>query len=61
LREARILYDRKEGTEYFQLYCQPILGGFFFEIIERRGGYQGYGARNAPVRLAAQTRLSART
>ena len=61
LREARILYDRKEGTEYFQLYCQPILGGFFFEIIERRGGYQGYGARNAPVRLAAQTRLSAGT
>ena len=28
--------------------------GFFFEIVERRGGYAGYGAKNAPIRLAAQ-------
>ena len=27
---------------------------FFFEIVERRGGYAGFGAVNAPVRLAAQ-------
>ncbi|OTP71942.1 hypothetical protein PAMC26510_22545 [Caballeronia sordidicola] len=26
---------------------------FFLEIVERRGGYEGYGAANAPVRLAA--------
>ena len=32
--------------------------GFFFEIVQRRG-YKGYGAANAPVRLAAQARLSA--
>ena len=23
--------------------------GFFFEVVERRGGYKGYGAANAPV------------
>ena len=59
MREASILYDREDGSEYFQLYCEPILSGFFFEVIERRGGYQGYGARNAPVRLAAQSQHAA--
>ena len=28
----------------------------FFEVVERRGGYDGYGAANAPVRMAAQRR-----
>ena len=31
--------------------------GFFFEIVERRN-YAGFGAVNAPIRLAAQTRLA---
>ena len=30
---------------------------FFFEIVQRRG-YTGFGAANAPIRLAAQTRLA---
>lgn len=54
LRAANILYDQHNGTEYFQIYSQPIFGGFFFEIVERRKGYAGYGARNASARLAAQ-------
>jgi 4-hydroxyphenylpyruvate dioxygenase len=29
---------------------------FFFEIVSREG-YQGFGAPNAPIRLAAQSRL----
>ena len=29
-------------------------GRVFFEIVQRIGGYQGYGAVNAPIRLAAQ-------
>jgi 4-hydroxyphenylpyruvate dioxygenase len=28
----------------------------FFEVLERRGGYEGYGAANSPVRMAAQRR-----
>ena len=56
LKVGDILYDRDGRGEYFQIYSAPIFRGFFFEIVERRGGYQGYGARNAPIRLAAQMR-----
>ncbi len=54
LRAGNILYDRDGKGEYFQIYSQPIFNGFFFEIVQRKGGYQGYGARNAAIRLAAQ-------
>ncbi len=54
LKVEDILYDRSGGGEYFQIYSQPIFNGFFFEIVQRKGGYAGYGARNAPIRLAAQ-------
>ena len=58
MKTHNILYSRNETGEYFQFYSQSLWGGFFIEIVERRGGYSGYGARNAPIRLAAQTRLS---
>jgi 4-hydroxyphenylpyruvate dioxygenase len=58
LRANSILYDREGGAEYFQVYTRTLEGGFFFEIVERRD-YQGYGAANAPIRLASQTRLAA--
>jgi 4-hydroxyphenylpyruvate dioxygenase len=32
------------------------VGRVFFEIVQRTDGYAGYGAANAPVRLAAQRR-----
>lgn len=57
LRAANLLYDRDEGGEYFQLYSRPMGEGFFFEIVERRGGYGGYGAANALFRIAAQRRF----
>lgn len=56
LRFENILYDRDEHGEFFQLYSQTMSEGFFFEIVERRGGYRGYGAANAPFRIAAQKR-----
>lgn len=57
LRAANMLYDRDAQGEYFQLYC-PVYGdGFIFEIVERRGAYQGYGAPNASFRIAAQKRV----
>jgi 4-hydroxyphenylpyruvate dioxygenase len=56
LRAFNILYDQDEDGEYFQFYS-PVFGeGFFFEIVERRGGYKGYGGPNAPFRIAAQKR-----
>ncbi|MGF6228018.1 4-hydroxyphenylpyruvate dioxygenase [Inquilinus ginsengisoli] len=58
LREAGILYDRDGGGgEFFQLYTTSFADRFFFEIVQRRF-YAGFGAANAPIRLAAQTRLA---
>jgi 4-hydroxyphenylpyruvate dioxygenase len=57
LRRSQILYDRDGTAEYFQVYTATLEGGFFFEIVERRN-YAGFGAVNAPIRLAAQTRLA---
>jgi 4-hydroxyphenylpyruvate dioxygenase len=54
LRELGILYDREPGGgELLQLYLTPFDDRFHFELVERRGGYAGYGAPNAPFRLAA--------
>ncbi len=50
-----ILYDRDGDAEYFQFYTRAFARRVFFEVVERRG-YQGYGAVNAPIRLAAQAR-----
>ena len=54
---TNILYDRDGEGEYLQVYTQTFEQRFFFEIVERRH-YAGYGAGNAPVRLAAQARLA---
>ncbi|OWP49839.1 3-dehydroshikimate dehydratase QuiC [Pseudomonas nitroreducens] len=49
-----VLYDRDaHGGELFHVYTEPFEERFFFEIIQRRGGYAGYGAANVAVRLAA--------
>ncbi|MDR5854023.1 TIM barrel protein [Caballeronia sp. LZ062] len=54
MREHNILYDRDErGGEFFHAYTEQLDQRFFLEVIERRGGYDGYGAANAAVRLAA--------
>ena len=57
-REHDILYDRDGDGEYLQVYTEAFEHRFFFEIVERRRGYNGYGAANAPIRLAAQSRLA---
>jgi 4-hydroxyphenylpyruvate dioxygenase len=54
LREHNILFDRAEGGgDFYQLYTMPFEDRFFFEIVQRTGGYDQYGAANAPVRMAA--------
>tara|TARA_R110002020_G_scaffold176756_15_gene369279 strand:+ start:3263 stop:5146 length:1884 start_codon:yes stop_codon:yes gene_type:complete len=57
MRAENILYDADENGAFFQLYSQPFAGQMFFEIVERRDGYAGYGAPNAPFRTAAQKRF----
>jgi 4-hydroxyphenylpyruvate dioxygenase len=56
LRAANVLYDRDDSREYLQLYTAPFADRFFFEVVERRNGYTGFGAANASIRLAAQAR-----
>ncbi|WLQ66825.1 MULTISPECIES: bifunctional sugar phosphate isomerase/epimerase/4-hydroxyphenylpyruvate dioxygenase family protein [Streptomyces] len=56
-RELGILHDRDEKGEFRHCYTVTT-GRVFFELVERVGGYDGYGARNAPVRLAAQHALA---
>ncbi|WP_116950939.1 bifunctional sugar phosphate isomerase/epimerase/4-hydroxyphenylpyruvate dioxygenase family protein [Jiangella endophytica] len=53
MRELGVLYDRDENGDFLHFYTETI-GGVFFEVTQRRGGYDGYGAPNAAVRLAAQ-------
>ena len=56
-RDLGILYDRDDKGEFRHCYTVTT-GRVFFELVERGGGYDGYGARNAPVRLAAQHALA---
>ena len=58
LRAANIMYDEDAGGQFFQLYSMPRKDGFFLEIVQRQGNYQGYGAPNAPFRIAAQKRTA---
>ncbi|WP_019546809.1 sugar phosphate isomerase/epimerase and 4-hydroxyphenylpyruvate domain-containing protein [Streptomyces sulphureus] len=58
-RELGILYDEDaHGT--FRHCCTATTGRLFFELTERRNGYRGYGATDAPVRLAAQRAAESR-
>lgn len=57
LRRWNILYEADEGGEFYQFYGKPLQNGLFFEIVERRADYDGYGAANAPFRIAALKRL----
>lgn len=52
-RELGILYDRDADGAFRHCYTETI-GRLFFELVQRDAGYRGYGAQNAPVRLAAQ-------
>jgi 4-hydroxyphenylpyruvate dioxygenase len=55
LRDNHILYDRDATGEFFQAYTRVFDDRFFFEIVQRKN-YSGFGAPNAPIRLAAQYR-----
>jgi 4-hydroxyphenylpyruvate dioxygenase len=57
LRELDLLYDRSATGTFIHFYTRTI-GTVFFEFVQRIGDYDGYGADNAPVRLAAQRRHS---
>ncbi|MFC9910206.1 bifunctional sugar phosphate isomerase/epimerase/4-hydroxyphenylpyruvate dioxygenase family protein [Streptomyces sp. NPDC127197] len=59
-RDLGILYDRDAYGVFRHCYTQTV-GRVFFELVQRDDGYRGYGAQNAPVRLAAQHAMKAVT
>ena len=54
LRQHNLLYDQDDNGEFLHAYTDTFDGRFFFEFVQRIGGYQQYGAANAAVRMAAQ-------
>ncbi|WP_229052407.1 bifunctional sugar phosphate isomerase/epimerase/4-hydroxyphenylpyruvate dioxygenase family protein [Aeromicrobium sp. Leaf350] len=54
LQDLDLLYDRDDDGEFVHFYTRTV-GQVFLEVVERRAGYAGFGAPNAPVRLAAQS------
>lgn len=60
LRELHLLHDQDaEGGSFTHAYTVSFADRFFFEIVERQGGYRQFGAPNAGVRMAAQARHAA--
>ena len=58
MREFGILYERTGEGEYFHAYSQSFADRFFFEVVQRAGNYDGYGALNAPARMASVQRAA---
>ncbi|HEX2072143.1 MAG TPA: TIM barrel protein [Geodermatophilus sp.] len=57
VREHGLMYDEDEHGSYLHLYTEVLGSRVFFEVVQRSGGYDGYGTVNAPVRMAAHRRL----
>ena len=53
MAELGLLHDR-DGAGTFTHFYTATVGEVFFEVVQRVDGYDGYGAPNAGVRLAAQ-------
>jgi 4-hydroxyphenylpyruvate dioxygenase len=58
MRDLCVLYDATDDGELFHVYTELVGPGLCFEIVERRGAYDGYGAANSPVRIAAQRAIA---
>ncbi len=59
MREHDVLYDRSQSGEFYHFYTVMLGRRVFFELVQRLGDYDGYGAVNTPVRMAAQYRNTA--
>jgi len=54
MRALGVLFDRSPEGDYLHAYTESFADRFFFEVVQRVGGYDAYGALNAPARMAAQ-------
>jgi 4-hydroxyphenylpyruvate dioxygenase len=51
MRAVGVLHDATDDGELFHVYTEMVGPGLFFELVERRGAYDGYGAASPPVRV----------
>jgi 4-hydroxyphenylpyruvate dioxygenase len=57
MRECGLFYDEDAHGAYLHLVTDVLGSRVFFEVVQRIGGYDGYGTVNAPVRMSAHRRL----
>jgi 4-hydroxyphenylpyruvate dioxygenase len=57
MRECGLLYDEDAQGSYLHLYTEVLGSRVFFEVVQRIGGYDGYGTVNSPIRMAAHRRV----
>ena len=61
MRECGLFYDEDATGGYLHLFTDVLGSRVFFEVVQRIGGYDGYGTPDAPVRMAAHRRLRTST
>jgi 4-hydroxyphenylpyruvate dioxygenase len=59
MRAYGVLLDRDDDGEFLHFYTEVLGGRVFIEVVQRIGGYAGYGEVNGPIRMAAHRRLRA--
>jgi 4-hydroxyphenylpyruvate dioxygenase len=58
MQSLDILFDSSDDGRFFHAYGEPFQDRFFFEVVQRHR-YDGYGALNAPARMASQAQRDA--
>ena len=56
VREHGLMYEEDAAGGYLHLATEVLGGRVFFEVVQRIGGYDGYGTADSPVRMAAHRR-----
>jgi 4-hydroxyphenylpyruvate dioxygenase len=56
IREHELMYEEDADGGYLHVATEVLGDRVFFEIVQRLGGYRGYGTADVPVRMAAQRR-----
>ncbi len=56
MRELDVFYEQNDDGAFLHFYTEVLGGRVFFEVVQRIGGYSGYGESNGPIRMAAHRR-----
>jgi len=56
VREHGLMYEEDGAGGYLHLATELLGDRVFVEVVQRLGGYDGYGTADAPVRMAAHRR-----